>query len=152
MLGYEALTRAYSPLLVCVDWEKSIFKRGERVKLPVWVINDLHKEFDRCSVKWRLSRTKNRLMEGSRRWSFAEIHLPWLNFPVLSVPRTVCPGEEEAEVLSEGSFELEIPADSVQKAGEVSFSFTEPIDLRLELFLMRDNETLSSNRYHFLVR
>jgi len=152
MLGYEALRQAYSPLLVCVDWEKSIFRRGEKVRLPVWVVNDWHREFGTCVVEWRLSRTRNRVIEGSRKWTFAEIHLPWINFPVLSMPRTVCPGEEKAEVLSEGSFELEVPADSVRKAGEISLSFGEPIDLRLELLLTRGEETLSSNRYHFLVR
>lgn len=152
MLGYEALKQAYSPLLVCVDWERSIFKKGEEVRLPVWVVNDRHENEGKCSVRWKLFRTKNRLIEGSRKWLLAELPLPWLNLPVFHVPRTVCPGEEGGKQLSEGSFEVEVGPDSSQEVGEISFKFAEPIDLRLELSLVKGKRVLASNRYHFLVR
>jgi beta-mannosidase len=153
MLGYEAIKKVYLPLLVCVDWERSIFKTGEEVRLPVWVVNDYHTKQSGCAVKWSLIKTKNRLIEGSRKWMFAELHIPWINFPVFSVPRTVCPGEEGGEPLSEGSFEVkEIEPDSVQKVGEITFKFPEPLDLRLELALIKGRKVLTSNRYHFLVR
>jgi hypothetical protein len=47
---------------------------------------------------------------------------------------------------------VEVGPDSSQEAGEISFKFAEPIDLRLELFLVKGKRVLASNRYHFLVR
>ncbi len=152
MLGYYALRKAFSPILVCVDWERSVFRKGEEVKLPVWVINDYHTSLGDCEIRWRLLKTRNRVIRGSRIWIIGELYVPWLNFPTFSKPVTVCPGESEGEVLREGSFKVEVLPDCAVKTNEVSFSCTEPVDLRLELELRRGEHVISENSYHFIVR
>ena len=43
-MAYEALLEAMSPVLICAEYPKERYEVGERISLPLFVINDLSRE------------------------------------------------------------------------------------------------------------
>lgn len=53
--AFEALRRAYQPLLPSIEWTQQSWHAGENVDLPVWVVNDLWKDFPNAQITFALS-------------------------------------------------------------------------------------------------
>jgi beta-mannosidase len=60
--GYYALRKAFQPVLPSIEWERENYKKGEAVKLNVWVINDLWQSFPDAKLIYSL-RHKGVLIE-----------------------------------------------------------------------------------------
>ncbi|MDQ3863619.1 MAG: hypothetical protein M3317_08990, partial [Actinomycetota bacterium] len=57
--AYEALLVAMSPVLICAEYPKERYGVGEKISLPLFVINDLSRELGQLGWEWEL------LVEGS---------------------------------------------------------------------------------------
>jgi beta-mannosidase len=57
--AYETLLVAMSPVLICAEYPKGSYEVGEKISLPLFVINDLLRELDQVGWEWEL------LVEGS---------------------------------------------------------------------------------------
>ncbi|WP_081716763.1 glycoside hydrolase family 2 protein [Leptolyngbya sp. Heron Island J] len=53
--AFEALRRAYQPLLPSIEWTQQRWHLGEKVNLPVWLINDLWEDFPNAQITFSLS-------------------------------------------------------------------------------------------------
>ncbi len=53
-MAYETLLVAMSPVLICAEYPKERYEVGERISLPLFVINDLSRELGRVSWDWEL--------------------------------------------------------------------------------------------------
>ena len=53
-LAYETLQLAMSPVLICAEYPKERYNVGEKVSLPLFIINDLSRELGRVSWEWDL--------------------------------------------------------------------------------------------------
>ena len=53
-IAYEALLIAMSPVLICAEYPNERYGVGERISLPLFVINDLARELDGVSWDWEL--------------------------------------------------------------------------------------------------
>jgi beta-mannosidase len=52
--AYETLQLAMSPVLICAEYPKERYSVGEKVSLPLFIINDLLQELDEVSWDWEL--------------------------------------------------------------------------------------------------
>ncbi len=63
-LSYEYVKRAYQPLLASLKYAKRRWLAGENVQGEIWIVNDLHKEFEDCALRIEITdRSGNRLGE-----------------------------------------------------------------------------------------
>ncbi len=53
-IAYETLLKAMSPVLICAEYPKERYEVGERISLPLFVINDLARELVGVSWDWEL--------------------------------------------------------------------------------------------------
>jgi beta-mannosidase len=53
-LAYETLTMAMRPVLLCAEYPKARYEVGERISLPLFVVNDLSRQLDRVGWGWEL--------------------------------------------------------------------------------------------------
>jgi beta-mannosidase len=53
-LAYQALLEAMSPVLICAEYPKERYEVGERISLPLFVVNDFSRELGRVSWDWKL--------------------------------------------------------------------------------------------------
>jgi hypothetical protein len=53
-LAYQALLEAMSPVLICAEYPKERYEVGERISLPLFVVNDFSQELGRVSWDWEL--------------------------------------------------------------------------------------------------
>jgi beta-mannosidase len=53
-MAYETLRVAMSPVLICAEYPKERYSVGERISLPLFVINDLSRDLDGVSWDWEL--------------------------------------------------------------------------------------------------
>jgi beta-mannosidase len=52
--AYQALLLAMSPVLICAEYPKERYSVGERVSLPLFVINDFSRELGQVGWEWEL--------------------------------------------------------------------------------------------------
>jgi len=52
--AYEALRRAYQPVLPSIAWDKKIWPDSAPVDLEIWIVNDLHRALGRLQLTWTL--------------------------------------------------------------------------------------------------
>ena len=52
--AYQTLLLAMSPVLICAEYPKERYSVGEKVSLPLFVINDFSRELGRLSWEWEL--------------------------------------------------------------------------------------------------
>ena len=52
--AYETLLVAMSPVLICAEYPKERYRVGEKISLPLFIINDLLRELDLVSWDWEL--------------------------------------------------------------------------------------------------
>ncbi len=65
-LAYYTVKDAYAPVLVCAEYPKKSWSKGETFKCKVWVINDLHKTLGKCFAEFRIIDNRGKtLMETS---------------------------------------------------------------------------------------
>src|SRR5918997_3480387 len=53
-IAYETLLDAMRPVLICAEYPKERYSVGDRISLPLFVINDLSRELGRVSWEWDL--------------------------------------------------------------------------------------------------
>ena len=52
--AYQTLLLAMSPVLICAEYPKERYSVGQKVSLPLFVINDFSRELDGVAWKWEL--------------------------------------------------------------------------------------------------
>jgi len=53
-IAYETLLLAMSPVLICAEYPKERYGVGERISLPLFIINDLSRELEGVGWDWEL--------------------------------------------------------------------------------------------------
>jgi beta-mannosidase len=53
-MAYETLLMVMRPVLICAEYPKEHYEVGEKISLPLFVINDLSRELDQVSWDWEL--------------------------------------------------------------------------------------------------
>ncbi len=53
-MAYETLLTAMRPVLICAEYPKEHYEVGEKISLPLFVINDLSRKLDQISWAWEL--------------------------------------------------------------------------------------------------
>ncbi len=53
-LAYYAVRDAYAPVLICAEYTKKSWKKGETFKCKAWVVNDLHRALGKCSAEFKI--------------------------------------------------------------------------------------------------
>ncbi|WP_300670130.1 glycoside hydrolase family 2 TIM barrel-domain containing protein [Desulfoluna sp.] len=64
--GYDALKKAYQPLLPGIEMKKDIWPPGETVSANIWIINDLPKDIQGATLIVALRNGQSRLVESRR--------------------------------------------------------------------------------------
>ena len=62
--GYEAMARAYQPLLPSIEWEKDEQAAGSKPRFGLWLVNDHSRAFDSLTYTWELRCDENLLDQG----------------------------------------------------------------------------------------
>src|SRR5215217_6159453 len=116
--AYQALLDAMRPVLICAQYPKERYSVGERISLPLFIINDLSRELGQVSWNWELLLGGSRVASGEgetrvpkdsvKRVGEVEATLP---APGLAVLRLRLSGEEGPV---QNEYEL-----SVSTSGEV---------------------------------
>lgn len=63
-VAYDVLRMAMSPVLICAEFPKESYGVGERVSLPLFVVNDLPRVLERVSWSWELLFEQNSIARG----------------------------------------------------------------------------------------
>ena len=121
--AYQTLLDAMRPVLICAEYPKERYSVGERISLPVFIINDLSRELDGVSWNWELLLGGSRVASGEgetrvpkdsvKRVGEAEATLP---APGLAVLRLRLSGEE-GPVQNEYEFSVSTSAEVLTSAG-----------------------------------
>jgi beta-mannosidase len=53
-MAYETLHMAMRPVLICAEYPKERYEVGEKISLPLYIINDLSRELEGVSWDWEL--------------------------------------------------------------------------------------------------
>jgi len=113
-LAYHKLKEIYSPVLVSLKYELKQHVAGETLPIEVWIVNDLQKQMDGCTLDLHMEAGGERLMNLS--FDVGTIppdsSQPYLQFglklpdrPEWTVRASL---RSEAEVLSTNSYDLKI--------------------------------------------
>lgn len=54
--GYDALRRAYQPVLPSIEWSRDRYQRGAAPRLGLWIVNDTTVPLTNVTYAWTLSR------------------------------------------------------------------------------------------------
>jgi hypothetical protein len=52
--AYQTLLDAMRPVLICAEYPKERYSVGDRISLPIFIINDLSRELDGVSWDWEM--------------------------------------------------------------------------------------------------
>ena len=160
-LALDWMRTAYSPQLVATRVSRNLYSQGERIQIPIHLLNDQYLDFPKARVSWKLiEETDSFVIMGQGRAG----HLSWDNLiaPVSvlrtmrQVPVMVTIGHQIPKaIMLTGKTEVDLPADSHQIAATVSFDAprtAEPRHYTLYLTLTAaDGRVLCENWDHFLV-
>jgi len=58
-MAYRTLLAAMSPVLICAEYPKKRYRVGEKISLPLFIVNDLSRELGQVAWEWEV------LVEGS---------------------------------------------------------------------------------------
>ena len=108
--GYEALKHAMNPLLFCVSYPKEVYREGETLDLPLFVVNDLARDLGRAGWSWTLT------LEGEKISREEET----VDVPADSV---VCPGRVRVRLPGEGNAALRLRLSGAGEADNL-YRFT----------------------------
>ena len=69
--SYDIFGMVYSPVLVSIEWVKEkhvvgfekVYAPGDKLVAKVWVTNDLHREFGKASLRWRIEDAGGKTLE-----------------------------------------------------------------------------------------
>jgi beta-mannosidase len=56
--AFFTVQRSFQMVLPSIEYDRDTFKPGEKISLPVWAINDHHREIRGASLDWRLANEK----------------------------------------------------------------------------------------------
>lgn len=57
-LGYHTLKKVYQPLFVSINLRQEIYGDDVPLQIDIWIINDLHIEFKKCKLIFRINGTQ----------------------------------------------------------------------------------------------
>lgn len=63
--GFYSLKDSYQPILPSIEFNDLTFKKGDVFKANIWIINDLHKNFDDAKLKYFIKHNNKTLQESS---------------------------------------------------------------------------------------
>lgn len=89
--GYDAVRRAMSPVLVCACYPAASYRAGERLDLPVFVVNDLPRPLGSVRWGWSLELDKAEVAHGE-----AETEVPADEVVRAGLVRALLPAEGSA--------------------------------------------------------
>ena len=152
----------FSPQLVATRVSRNIYSPGEKIKIPLHVMNDAHLAFPKAKLRWKLvEETDSFVLTGSNK-STGQRGLGTETSPraflksFTMIPVTVTIGHQvpKATVLA-GETAVDLPADDSLLAAVVNFDAPrthEPRHYTLYLTLTAaDGQVLSENWDHFVV-
>ena len=64
--AFFTVQRSFQMVLPSIEYERDTFKPGENISLPMWAINDHHREIPGTSVDWRLVNEKGVTLRTGR--------------------------------------------------------------------------------------
>jgi beta-mannosidase len=112
--AYYTLQKAFQPVYVSVKVRQKKYLPGSKLNLDIWIINDLHKEFKNCTIKFslkgnELNRIKiDKIEKDSVRyisWEKLQIYLP-VNFKPAKYELNII--LNSINLLSVNNYEIEI--------------------------------------------
>jgi beta-mannosidase len=112
--AYYTLQKAFQPVYVSVKVRQKKYLPGSKLNLDIWIINDLHKEFKNCTIKFslkgkELNRIKiDKIEKDSVRyisWEKLQIYLP-VNFKPAKYELNII--LNSVNLLSVNNYEIEI--------------------------------------------
>jgi hypothetical protein len=89
--GYEAVRWAMAPVLICASYPKASYRAGERLDLPVFVVNDLPRSLGRVHWGWSLELDGAEVARGE-----GEAEVPTDGVVRAGSVRTLLPAEGKA--------------------------------------------------------
>ena len=153
---------AFSPQLVATRVGRNIYAQGEKIAIPIHVLNDQHLDFAGAKVSWKLVEETDSFVFGGHREG-GKINLAAVIAPIDTIksarlqPVSATIGHRipKATVL-EGATLVNLPADGGLEAAVVRFeapkTTSEPRHYTLYLTLTAaDGKVLSENWDHFMV-
>ena len=155
------IKQTFTPQLVATRVDRNIYGQGEKIKIPLHLMNDAHLAFAGAKVNWRLVEETDSFIFGGFRQPGKLTLNAWMD-PLASIrstrlrPKSVTVGHRipVATVLA-GETIVDLPADGSLLAAVVSFDTpktTEPKHYTLYLTLTAaDGKVLSENWDHFIV-
>ncbi|HUT52481.1 MAG TPA: hypothetical protein VM658_03735 [bacterium] len=161
-IGLPWMKRAFSPQLVATRVGKNIYSRGEKIELPLHLMNDQWLDFPDARLRWKLlEETDSFIIKGysDHRGIFA---LSNFTDPIAGiksgfmVPVTATIGHQVPIATAlEGSTIVHLPPDSELKAAVVRFDAPSTDDIRHYTLYMTltaaGGTVLSENWDHFIV-
>jgi beta-mannosidase len=112
--AYYALQRAFQPVYVSVQIRQKKYLSGSKLNLDLWIINDLHKEFKNCTIKFSLKGKELKNIKIDKIEKDSVRYISWENLQVY-LPVNLKPAKYELNIklislnlLSVNSYEVEI--------------------------------------------
>jgi len=75
--GFYALQKAYQPVYVSIKVMKEKYFNGQDLNLDIWVINDLYKVLNKCSIEFSINKKVFTKIYVGKVEMNSVIHLPW---------------------------------------------------------------------------
>jgi beta-mannosidase len=161
-IGLAWMKQVFTPQLVATRVGRNIYSQGERIELPLHLMNDQHLDFPGAKVSWRLvEETDSFIMKGynDRRGliSFSNFTDPAAGLRTAFMePITVTIGHQvPVATVLEGLTVVNLAPDSHLVAAIVQFETPRTREIKHYTLYMTltaaDGETLSENWDHFIV-
>jgi len=112
--SYYTLQKAFQPLYVSVKVRQKKYLSSSKLNLDIWIINDLHKEFNNCSIKFSLKGKEINRIKIDKIEKDSVRYLNWETLQII-LPAKLKPGKYKIDIelntldlLSVNDFEIEI--------------------------------------------
>jgi beta-mannosidase len=112
--AYYTLQKAFQPVYVSVKVRQKKYLSGSKLNLDLWIINDLHKEFQNCTIKFSLKGKEINKIKIDKIEKDSVRYISWENLQVY-LPLKLKPAKYELNIeltssnlLSDNNFEIEI--------------------------------------------
>jgi len=148
-IAFQQLLEYNGPIQPIALVKSGIFNGAATI--PLYVVNDLHKNEEGLKLKVSLKKTKDTFIIKSDPEGFNEgiknqfIQLESKNFTI-----AIHPLDEGKEVIREWEFSINAPPDSVNRIGDIQIDgidISNPNHFILSLQLLRGDEEIAKNRY-----
>ena len=148
-ISFFWIKQAFGPQLVATRVNRNIYSQGEKIELPIHLMNDSYIEFKAAKVDWRIvEETDSFFIKGHAKPYIENRHPP--------SPLTVTIGHQiPVAEAAKGQFTVDLPADSHVIAGTLNFNApktAQPKHYSIYMTLVSaEGKTLCENFDHFVV-